>query len=145
MNAAKKSTVKPDYRILKCEQKGMCDPKWITDKQVTSCGVYYLVDVNLHIHICSFTPNLEAWPMIGYAEFATEQAREADEGEVEMEMLNSEQPVDYLDTNAANWPNKPASKYLDIPEQERGESDRDYRLRVAEEFREYLCGNPCGF
>lgn len=138
-------TVPADWRIIKCEQKGMCNAAWIAEKQVTSCGVYYLVDVNLHIYICSLTPALEAWPVCSYAEFATEEASHADEGETEMEMLNSEEGCSYLDTGAKDWPNEPASKYLDIPEQEDGETDEKYRYRVSEEVREHLAGNPCSF
>lgn len=134
-----------DWRILKCEQKGMCSPDWVAEKQIESCGVFYLVDVNLHIHICSFTPNLEAWPMFSYVTFHSPEAYEADEGNSEIALLEAEEECSYLGTKSAQWPSQPASRYLNIPAQEEGEEDERYRVRVAEEFREYFCGNPCWF
>lgn len=113
---------------------------------IKSCGIYYVVDVNLHVHICSFQPNLEAWPMCAYVTFDSEEAADADEGNAELELMNSEgHHCSYFGTEIAAMPSQPLSKYIHIPEQEPDESDEDWRMRVAEEAREHFAGNPCGF
>lgn len=137
------SAVQPDWRIIKCDQTKMCGKEWIEKKQITACGVYYLVDVNLHVYICSLTPALEAWPMGAYAEFATEEARDADDGEAEVDLLSAEEATTYFGTEMAQRPSEPASKYIDIPPQK--DSETDYGFRVAEAVREYLAANPCSF
>lgn len=140
-----KQEVKPDWRIVKVEQIGMCDKGWVAKTKLTGIGVFYLIDANLHVHICSLTPSLEAWPMQGYATFETDEACEADEGEAEMEALNSEEACSYFDVNILDNPSRPATKYADIPEQEEGEDDMVYRRRVADEVRECVCGNAIWF
>lgn len=143
----RKARVPYDWRLVKVDQKSMCDGPWLQEKQVTACGVFYLIDANTHVHICSFTPNLEAWPMQGFADFATNEAAEKDEGEVEMEMLSAEQdPVSYFGTDIlGKCPWKPATDYVNFPEPEEGETDDAYRMRCADELREVLCGNPAWF
>lgn len=142
-----KKEIKPDYRIVKVDQRSMCDESWLAERHVTACGVFYLIDANLHVHICSLTPSLEAWPMQGFALFDSDEAAEADEGNVEMEMLNSEQdPCSYFGTDILDkCPHKPATDYITIPEQEEGEDDMHYRMRVADEAREHFCGNSVWF
>lgn len=137
--------VKPDWRIVKVGQKSMCNKAWVAEKQIETCGVYYLIDANLHVHICSITPCLEAWPMVGFATFATDEASEADEGEVELAMLNADDPVSYYDLSVLRNPSEPASRFINIPDREEDEEDEKYRARVADEVREYLSGNPCSF
>lgn len=133
-----------DWRIVKVDQTAFCQD-WADARQIQALGVYYLVDASLHVYICSLTPALEAWPMIGFAYFVSEEASEKDQGESEMEILNAEEACTYFATDLLSLPNKPATDYADIPEQEEGETDMNYRIRVADEIREQLCGNPCGF
>lgn len=136
--------VQPDWRIVKVEQSGYVDKKYLEDRGVTKCGVYYLVDFNLHVHICSFTPNLEAWAMQGYADFVDDEAAERDEGEMEMEMINSEESdVSYFGTEMEDYPNISAANYL--PDRDEDESDEEYQKRIPDAVREYLAGNPVGF
>jgi hypothetical protein len=143
----RKARVPYDWRLVKVDEKSMiCDGTWLQGKHVTACGVFYLIDANTHIHICSITPNLEAWPMQGFADFETDEDAEKDEGEVEMEMLNSADACSYFGTNILDkCPHKPAIDYVDFPEPEEGESDDNYRMRCADELREVLCGNPVWF
>lgn len=148
----KNREVQPDYRIVKVEQSGMCDPTWVKEKGIESCGVFYLVDANLHVHICSFTPNLEAWPLHAYATFHTDEQAEADEGETEFEMMASEEACSYFGTEILNSPNRPATDYVDIPGPDYFDLDdsdeqgaEDYRMAVADYVRERLCGNPVWF
>lgn len=137
--------VPADWRIIKCEQAGLCGEEWVKEKKIESCGVFYLVDVSLHVHICSMTPSLEAWALIPYVTFTEDPEDDGETAsEIEQELMIDES-VSYFGTEAANWPNKPASKYINIPEQEEGEDDEKYRARVADEMREQLIGNPCWF
>jgi len=130
---------------VKVEQKGMCNATWVKEKRIKSCGVFYLIDANLHIHICSFTPSLEGWPVQGYATFEDDEAYEADQGEVEREMMATEEGVSYFGLEVLRNPWQPLDKYLDIPEQEEDEDDEDYRRRVADLAGEYFSGNPMWF
>jgi hypothetical protein len=134
-----------DWRFVKVDQTQFCGEEWVRAAQIESCGVFYLIDANLHVHICSLTPSLEAWPMQGFATFKTEEAAEKDEGNAEMEMLNSEEPATYFDLRVLEGPSQPATKYIDFPEPEEGETDQDYRMRCADEARKVLQGNPVWF
>lgn len=133
-----------DWRIVKVDQTAFCED-WARARQIQAMGVYYLVDASLHVYICSLVPALEAWPMIGFADFVSPEASEKDQGESEMEILASEDACTYYGTDILARSNRPASDYADIPEQEEGETDMNYRIRVADEIREQLCANPCGF
>lgn len=141
----------PDWRIVKVEQKHCCDPTWIAEKKIETCGVFYLINANLHIHICSFTPSLEAWPLYAYATFETDEAAELDEGETEMELMRSEEPVSYFGTEIlaqrphrplTDWLDIPAADYFEIPEPDEA---REYDRKIAEYAHEYFCGNPAWF
>jgi hypothetical protein len=141
-----KAEVKPDWRVVRIEQIGMCNKSWVAEKRLVSCGIYAITDANLHVHICSLTPNLEVWPVQGYAEFADEQAWEKDEGEAEQEMLGTEDLVGYYDTDLLRQhPHRPLSQFITIPEPEEDEDEEHYRERVAEAAREYFAGNPTAF
>lgn len=142
-----KSEVKPDWRIVKCSWKSYCEAAWLAENKIDECGIFYLIDVNLHVHICSLTPNLEAWSLIPYVTFTEELPDDGGERAFECEqvMMVGEEPVSYFGTEAKDWKFEPASKYINIPEQEDGEEDEKYRMRVADEVREYLQGNPCWF
>lgn len=133
-----------DWRLVKVDQTAYIT-EHAREKQIEACGVFYLIDASLHVHICSATPALEAWPVQGFATFQTEEASEKDEGETEMEMLNSEEAVTYFDTHVLDKHSKPATEYIDFPEPEEGETDDAYRMRCADELREYLAGNPAWF
>lgn len=139
--------VKPDWRIIKVDQTSYCAPEWRVEQRIETCGVFYLVDVNLHVHICSFTPNLEAWPMHAYVTF-TVPWDEVDDGtatDIEFELMASEEVCQYFGTDVERLPSRPATDYVDIPEQEEDETDSAWRYRVAEHVRECLCGNPVWF
>lgn len=140
------SDVKPDWRVLKLEQKAYLNAEFAAEKQVKTCGVFYLVDANLHVHICSLTPNLEAWPIQGYATFETEEAAEQDEGELERELLDTEEGCSYLGTEVlATCQHEAATEHFDLPAQDEGETDENYRKRLAEVAYEECCANPVWF
>lgn len=136
-----------DWRIVRVNWTRYHDASFLREKGIKTLGVYYLIDVALHVHICSFTPNYEAWPMCAYVEFETDEAADKDEGESELELLNSEELCSYFDTNVTRDTSKvrPLSDYMTPDPQEADESDEDYRRRVADDAREYFAGNPCGF
>ncbi len=142
---AKDRKVKHDFRLVKVDWTKYCGEEWLKENHVKECGVFYLIDCNLHVHICSFTPSLEAWPVQGYA-LPTDDAPDDGEGpgDVENEMLNSEELVSYFGTEVLRdaKKNKPC-KYIEPPEED--ETDEDYRRRVADEMREHLQGNPTWF
>lgn len=137
--------IKPDWRVVKVEQKSMCNAAWIRESEITACGVYYVLDANLHVHICSLTPSLEAWPVQGYTKFASESAWERDGGDAEIEMMSTEELCSYFGTEILRQSNRPLSDYIEIPAKEDGESDEDYRARIVEKAREHFAGNPTDF
>jgi hypothetical protein len=134
--------IKPDWRIVKVDWTSYCDEEWRRENKIDRCGVYYLVDANLHVHICSFTPNLEAWAMVPW--WTTDAAEIEDDTASEIDQaLMQDENVSYFGTELlAQSAHQPAPN---VPEQEEGESYQDYRHRVAEEVREYLQGNPPWF
>jgi len=138
-----KPKVEPDWRLVKQEQKGFCDAAWLREKEITSIGMIYLIDANLHVYICSLTPALEAWPVQAFVDFATHEAFERDEGEAEIEAFVSEELVSYFDLNVLRAPSVSAAKY--VPEREENEASEEYRKRAADEVREHLSGNPISF
>lgn len=143
----KNAHIPADWRVVKVDWTGYCGETWRKEKKIESVGIFYLIDANLHVHICSFTPNLEAWPLIPFATFTEEHEDDGETAqEVETEMMNSEEGVSYFGTDVLdNCPHKPATDYINIPEQEEDEPHEKYRARVADEVREYLQGNPCWF
>lgn len=146
MNKLTNKDIPCDWRLVKLDQTSYCGPDWVTKHGIKECGIYALVDASLHIHICSLTPSLEVWPMFGYADFVSYEAAEKDEGMAEMELLNTEEACSYYGTDLFDdSPWRPVTKYVDIPEQEEGETDEDYRRRVADECREHFAGNPVEF
>lgn len=146
MNRASNREIQPDWRVVKVDWTSYCDTEALAAKGVESIGIYYVVDANLHVHICSFTPNLEAWPVCTFATYTSNEAAEKDEGESELEIMSTEEACSYFGTEILDrYPHKPLADFVYIPEQEEGETDEAYRMRVAEEAREHFCGNPCGF
>jgi hypothetical protein len=130
-----------DWRIAKVDQRRYCDEAWLAEAEIETCGVYYLYDANRHVHICSFTPSQELWPVASFATFASEQAAEADEGDAEQEMLSSEEPCCYMDvSDVSRLPSQPAGNLA--PEREPGEDCEAYYTRAVEEMTEHLRGNP---
>jgi len=138
-----KEKVKPDWRLVKQEQKSFCDDEWLAKKKITSIGTIYLINANLHVHICSLTPALEAWPVQAFVHFETEEASDLDEGEAELEALASEEACSYFDLDVLRAPSMSAEKY--VPEREDDETAEEYRMRCADEVREHLAGNPVDF
>lgn len=141
-----KAEVKPDWRVVKISMKRYCDEAWIAKEKIDECGIFALVDANLHVHICSFTPSLEVWGLIGYVTFTEGRDEEGEKAfEIEQEMLR-DSDVEYYGTDLLDkCKHVPATKYVDIPEQEEDEPHDKYRMRVADHVREYLQGNPCWF
>lgn len=137
-----------DFRVVKVEQRGLWASEWAEENKIDSCGVFYLIDASLHIHICSLTPCLEAWSLVPFVTFS-EGVEDEDGGkasEIEYELMSSETNVSYFGTQVLDsCPSRPLSDYIDIPEREEDEDDERYRERVADEAREYLQGNPCWF
>jgi hypothetical protein len=85
--------------------------------------------------------------MCAYVVFESDDAADRDEGETELELLNSEEACSYFGTEIGLAPgsSRPLSDYMLADEQEPEESDEDYRRRVADQAREYFAGNPCEF
>jgi hypothetical protein len=131
-----------DWRLLKVSQNlSHFDSEYVKSKQVKACWIYYLVDFNTNIHICSLTPVKELWAMFAEVEFENDEAQEKDASDFELELMRGEH-VDYHDCKVVDNPNILASKYMEIPEKEENESSLDYNFRVADESREVLAGNP---
>jgi len=131
-----------DWRLLKVSQNlSHFDSAYVKSKQVKACWIYYLVDVNTNVYICSLTPTKELWAMFAEVEFENDEAQEKDDGEFELELMRGED-VDYYDSGIVNNPNILASTYMEIPEKEENESSLDYNFRVANESLEVLAGNP---
>ena len=134
-----------DWRLLKVSQNlSHFDSEYVKSKQVKACWIYYLVDFNTNVYICSLTPTKELWAMFAEVEFENDEAQEKDEGEFELELMHGEN-VDYHDCKVMDNPNILASTYMEIPEKEDKESSSDYNLRVADESREVLASNPQHF
>ncbi len=135
-----------DWQIVKVEQLHMVGDQWRAKKKIATCGVFYLYDANRDVHICSFTPSAELWPVAGYATFTSQEAGNADEGETENEMLQSEESVVYMDRpDVERLPRQPASEYVDPPTREDDEDCETYYKRAIEKMSEYLQGNPPWF
>jgi hypothetical protein len=132
--------IEPDYQFVQVDQTRFVGEEYLKARNITRVGTVYLIDLNLHVHICSATPCLEAFPMNGFVEFASREAEIKDEGNSEMELLDAEEPVTYFDLDVLRSPKESAAKY--IPEREEDENDLTYRNRVADEVREYCAGNP---
>jgi len=135
-----------DWQIVKVDQTSMCGADWLAENNVAACGVFYVYDANRHVHICSFTPSQECFPVASYAtptkSDLTEKESEA-LSEVETEILNSEEPVCYMDVSAvARLPHKSVGK---VSEREEDEDRETYYDRVCEELREYYAGIPPWF
>lgn len=140
--------VKPDWQIVKWDLTAYFDAEYLNDMGVRKVGVYYLVDANLHVHICSFTPSLEGWALHAWTELRddcehTEAVLEA-AGEVERVAMIDE-GVDYYGLEMLNNPKRPATDFADAPTQDEGEEDEAYRRRVVEEVRDHVAGNPIYF
>lgn len=131
-----------DWRLLKVSQDlSHFNKDYVKSKQVKACWIYYLVDFNTNVYICSLTPTKEMWAMFAEVEFENDEAQEKDDGEFELELMRGED-VDYYDSNIVSNSNILASKYMEIPKKEENESSSDYNFRVADESREVLASNP---
>jgi hypothetical protein len=131
-----------DWRLLKVSQDlSRFNKDYVKSKQVKTCWIYYLVDFNTNVYICSLTPTKELWAMFAEVEFENDEAQEKDDGEFELELMRGED-VDYYDSNIVSNSNILASKYMEIPKKEENESSSDYNFRVADESREVLASNP---
>lgn len=132
-----------DWRIVKVDWTRYHDADYLASKGIVKIGIYYLIDANRHVHICSFTPNLEAWPMNAYAEFVSDEACEKDEGESEMEIMASEEACSYFDLDILSNRWEPVTYAFDPREED--ETREEYYMRCVEDMREYFAGNPNGF
>jgi hypothetical protein len=134
--------VQPDWRIVKVDQTRIVGEQYLKERKIKNCGMYYLIDANLHVYICSLTPCHEAFAMHAFVNYESFEAFEADDGLAEIELMD-EEDVSYFDTGILRNPSKSAENYL--PDREEDETDEEYRNRVPDEVREYLCGNPVSF
>lgn len=137
-----------DWRIVKVEQKGMCAEEWVEEKKIATCGFFYLYDANRHVHICSFTPSQELFPLTPYVTF-TEEPPEDEYGgqplydEVEDELQQAEEPCCYMDaSDVRRLPSQPAGWSVD---REDDEDDETYYMRAVQEMTEYYRGNHVWF
>jgi hypothetical protein len=135
--------IPPDWRLVWDDQAWALDAGYVKERGIEAAGVIYLVDLNLHVHICSFTPNLEAWPVQPWATFKTLDHAALDGGETEQELMSTEETVAYVGTD---FPSKrrteAADRYVSLPGREEYETDEEYRRACAETVLEYLNGNP---
>lgn len=135
--------VKPDWRFFVADETGFTGSEWRQSRGITAVGTVYLIDVNLHVYICSATPVLEAWDVQTIVEFESKEFAEKDEGMSEIEITSGSEGVVYFDTDVGE--NTPLSAEKYAPQIEEGENYADYRRRVADEVREHLAGNPISF
>ena len=127
------------WRVVKVDWTRHCED-WCAAEKIKAVFVYYLYDANRHVHICSFTPSQECFPIAAEVEFETEEARDADEGEAEMDLLNGEEPCSYFDVSDVS--RMPSRAVTCAPDGEDGEDSEAYYTRACEEMREYFQGNP---
>jgi hypothetical protein len=137
-----KTEIKPDWRLVRVEYTEHCNAEWIKKKGITALGMIYLADANLHVHICSLTPCLEAWPVQSFVDFKSFEFAELDGGEAEIEVFRDEEPVSYFDLTVLKN-SISASNYA--PTRDDDETFDDYRMRAADEVRDHLAGNPIDF
>lgn len=129
--------VKPNWRLFKVDFTPYVSDSYKTEHGITEVGALYLIDVNLHVHICSATPNLEGWLVQPYVQFASYELDQLNEGEAEFELFKDIQEVDYFSTDLESQHSVSAENYLpDDPE------DLEDKLKVADTVREHLSGNP---
>ena len=136
----KKAEIKPDWRLVRVEQTQHCNAEYLEKKGITAVGMIYLADANLHVHICSLTPCLEAWPVQSFVDFKSFELAELDEGEAEIEMFRD--AVSYFDLDVLKN-SISAANYA--PAREDDETFDAYRMRAADEVRDHLAGNPIDF
>lgn len=134
--------VQPDWRLVRVEQTQHCNAEWIEKKGITALGMIYLADANLRVHICSFTPSLEAWPVQSFVDFKSLELAKLDEGEAEIEVFRDEEPVSYFDLHVLKN-SISAANYA--PARDDDETFDAYRMRAADEVRDHLAGNPICF
>lgn len=132
-----------DWRLVKVDFTRTTGEDWLAEKGIVKIGIYYLIDANRHVHICSLTPSLEAWAMHAWIEYASDEAAEKDQGESEIEFMSSEEPCTYFDRSVLTNRWEPVTFDFDPREEE--ENADEYYLRCVEQLREYLAGNPAGF
>lgn len=137
-----KKEVQPDWRLVRVEQTQHCNAEYLEKKGIAAVGMIYLIDANLHCHICSLTPSLEAWPVQSFVDFKSFELAELDEGEAEIEVFRDEELVSYFDLNVLKN-SVSAENYA--PAREDDETFDDYRLRAADAVRDHLAGNPIDF
>lgn len=136
-----------DWQLVKVDQTAMCAGPWLKKNKIKTCGVFYLFDRNRHVHICSFQPTYELFPVAGYAEstFRRELTEKESEArfDFEQEMLNTENACEYMDVSQVD--KLPRQPVICAPEREPGEDCETYYLRACEEMREYFQGNTPWF
>lgn len=131
-----------EWRIVKIDQTRYCDSAWLASHGVTACGIYAVVDVSRRIHICSLTASAEVWPAVAYAD-RVDPDKDPD-GEVEIEIMRSEEPCDYYDMSVAlKLPFRSASHL--VPDREEDEDEDAYYRRIVDVLVESLNANHPGF
>jgi hypothetical protein len=131
------------WRVVKVDWTSHCGEDWRAEAGIDRVYVYYLYDANRHVHICSFTPSQECFPVAYEVTFTSDEAREADEGESELELQQAEDPCSYFDVrDVERMPSRPVPW---APDREPDEDAEAYYERACEEFREHFAGNPPHF
>ena len=132
------------WRLVKVEQASLCGEEWIRENKIKACGFFYLYDANRHVHICSFTPSYELFPIEPYVLF-TEEVSDEHSDKIEDDWRNSDEPaVSYMDVSDVD---RLLSQPIgwDLEPREEGEDSEAYYQRAAEEIREHYQGNPPWF
>lgn len=145
--------IKPDWRILKDNQVEYYDESYAAQHKIETAGIYYIVDVNRHVHLCEFAPSIELWPALPFVSFTEDPPEDSEiASDIELEIMSSEDICTYIHaSDFAKYPSEPLSDYFDMPERDfedypdTEEGDEAYRRHCIESAQEYLMGNPCGF
>jgi len=142
-----KRTIPVAFRLVKLDFKPYCDPKWIAENKVETCGVFYLYDANRHVHICSLTPSYELWAVAPYMTFSPDVDSDTfdPDGEKASEIEQTMMEVEYVDYFDVSSIDKLPGRAVEGPEREEDEDGETYYKRAIEELREQYAGNPPWF
>lgn len=130
--------VKPDWQLLKVDYTWACNKEFLDKLGVEKCGTIYLVDANLRVHICSLTPNIEAWAVQAFIEYRDDVDTDNIDFDDEFELSSglTDEVVSYLDTKDLDKHSfAPASKYISIDPEETTQE-------IVDGMVEYLAGSP---
>jgi hypothetical protein len=86
-----RKNVEPNWILVKVDQTNIVGEEYRRSHGIVRCGVYYLLNANRHVYICSLTPCIEAFAMHAFVEYENFEAHEADGGEAEIELMEEEE------------------------------------------------------